>query len=117
MTDKYTKAPWNIENGTDVFTELGATNSIGIRADTNDGWQIADFHVGSTFVNGDLCGLPYAEQKANAEHVVKCVNAHDKLIEALERFLSNSSVQVNSPFECEYADKILEALKSGENND
>lgn len=37
-----TPGPWKVENGKDVFTELGADNGNGAHAAQNDAWQVAD---------------------------------------------------------------------------
>lgn len=66
---KHTPAPWKV---------FYATNNdqliIGVGQETGEG-IIAS--------NGSFWGTD-AEAKANAEHVVKCVNAHDSLLDALE---------------------------------
>ena len=73
--DQHTPEPWEITNGTDIFTELNATNASGQTADHNDGWQVANCSVGKTLVGGELVDMPYKEQSANARRIVAAVNA------------------------------------------
>ncbi len=53
--------------------------------------------------------------EANAEHIVKCVNSHEKLVEALK--IAEWMISTNQeyrPFQknTEYMDKIRQALKT-----
>lgn len=65
---KPTQRPWKVfyaKNNGDLILGIGeACNSQGITDSTGHMW-------------GDD-----AEAKANAEHIVKCVNSHDELLEA-----------------------------------
>ena len=63
---KFTPGPWEVVNGTDVFTGLGATNAAGVKADYTDGWHLADCSVGLTTVDGQCIELSRQEQMANA---------------------------------------------------
>lgn len=66
---KATPGPWEVTNGTDVFTKQGAVNAEGVTADENDGWQIADCGAGATYANGELTELSAEEQQANARFI------------------------------------------------
>lgn len=62
----WTPGPYEVCNGTDVFTVSGSTNAAGVKADHNDGWQVADCDTGVTFVDGHLTNLSLEEKQANA---------------------------------------------------
>lgn len=66
MESKFTPGPWQVVNSTDVFTSLGGKNAQGVAADNDDGWQVADTHVGITFVDGEDSYLSMDECIANA---------------------------------------------------
>jgi len=85
---KFTPGPWTVCNVTDVFTEIGGENRAGIKADSNDGWQIADCNVGITFVGGEECELSLAEKRANA-HLIA---AAPELYAALKRLTEYGNV-------------------------
>ncbi|ETT05683.1 hypothetical protein HMPREF1562_0016 [Providencia alcalifaciens F90-2004] len=89
MEFKGTPAPWLCMNGTDVFTELNATNASGIKSDKTDGWQIADCSVGKTCVDGEYIELSVNEQIANA-HLIA---AAPELLEALIEMQRNGRKQ------------------------
>lgn len=89
MELKHSPAPWVCINGTDVFTELNATNASGIKSDKNDGWQIADCSVGKTCVDGEYVELSTNEQIANA-HLIA---AAPELLEALIEMQRNGRKQ------------------------
>jgi hypothetical protein len=72
----WTNGPWSVHNTADVFTALGAINSEGTSAPSNDGWHIADCDMG---------GLCLDEVRANA-HLIA---AAPDLYEALESLLDD----------------------------
>ena len=75
----HTPGPWIKLNVTDVFTNLGAVRSDGLKADNNDGWQIADCDMGVTFCEDGTFPLTYEEKEANA-----ClISAAPEMLEAL----------------------------------
>ena len=63
-----TPGPWEVTNGTDVFTRLGARNGAGVHAADNDGWYIADCCMGEAGADDTL---RYAEQRANAQLIAE----------------------------------------------
>lgn len=67
--EKATEGPWTQMNASNVFTELGARNNLGVRADENDGWMIADTGEGRTLVEGNLYEMHANENKANATFI------------------------------------------------
>jgi len=52
-----------------------------------------------------------AADEANAAHIVRCVNAHPRLVAALERFARYADRYVLSEAETEIANQAREALK------
>lgn len=69
---KATPGPWEVCNGTDVFTSLGAENKDGIKANHNDGWYIAKANEGTTTVGDEEVSPSYSEQNANARFIASC---------------------------------------------
>jgi hypothetical protein len=67
MTQKHTPAPWVLREST---------------VDVYDGYMLI---VGDFGIIAKIGGnREKSEIKANAEHIVKCVNMHDELVDALE---------------------------------
>ena len=101
---KHTPGPWEVVNGCDVFSGLGATNRNGVACDSDDGWHIADCANGKTFIDGELVGdLEYSEQAANA----KLISAAPDLLEALQaalEWIDNAAHGVES-----YEDEVMES--------
>lgn len=62
--------------------------------------------------DGRVCRIymHYANQEANAEHIVKCVNVHEELVEALKGLLKASD-QMNEHIDVTVYNKAQEALK------
>jgi hypothetical protein len=79
----FTKGPWDAVNGTDIFTALGAVNAAGVKADDNDGWQVADCDVSATFVDGHLTVLSLDEKRANAALIAAAPELYEALSAAL----------------------------------
>lgn len=74
---KHTPTPW-------LVTQSGACETL-IRAEGPHGKKIASTFVssyGGTNRDSYIRGIKTNE--ANAEHIVKCVNAHDELVAALK---------------------------------
>jgi hypothetical protein len=71
---KHTPTPWEV-NGQMIVKDC--YNEV--IADVEASWQF-NFPP-KRRVNRDICN-------ANAEHIVKCVNSHDELLEALKQALS-----------------------------
>jgi hypothetical protein len=85
MTDRYarirqalamrptpTPGPWEVVNGTDIFTPLGARNAAGVEAVADDGWHIADCDTGPSYTKEGKEEIPYAEKRANAALIAAC---------------------------------------------
>lgn len=82
MTDtKHTPTPWRVEGGTTLIWGDCDTNDL---SDYGMGYPIAECRV-SPISTSIWCKAPYADEgDANASHIVKCVNMHDELVEALK---------------------------------
>ena len=66
MTTNHTPGPWTVSEGaTGERTVIWAKGAYLARIDGN-------------------CGQSQADREANAAHIVRCVNAHDELVAALE---------------------------------
>ncbi|MEH6941623.1 hypothetical protein [Bacillus sp. JJ722] len=83
--EKATKGPWEVCNGTDVFTKLGATNNGGVQANHNDGWYIAKCNEGTTSVGDEEVALSFNEENANAEFIAHARGDVPKLLAEVER--------------------------------
>lgn len=70
----YTPGPWEVCNGGNVFTKLGAPDAAGIQAADDDGWFIADCDMG---------GLPIDQVMANA----KLIAMAPTMVEAIKSLL------------------------------
>lgn len=77
---KGTPGPWEVVNGTDIFTPLAARNGAGTAAHEKDGWHIADCSMGETQTEDGTENIPHREQLANA----RLTAAAPELLEALE---------------------------------
>lgn len=75
---KHTPTPWNAEHNDHYWTIVPESRS------ENDPYQIGD--VCSSYPGEMNQGL----QQANARHIVKCVNMHDELVEALKNIIARS---------------------------
>ena len=67
-----TPGPWEVINGTDVFTPLGARNAAGVEAAADDGWHVADCDMGPSFTEEGKEEIPYVEKQANAALIAAC---------------------------------------------
>lgn len=89
-----TPGPWEVINGRDVFTRLGARNAAGAEAAANDGWHIADCDMGSSRTEEGAEEIPIAEKRANAAYITACdpdtiralLEERDELAEQLFNF-------------------------------
>ena len=67
-----TPGPWEVINGTDVFTPLGARNAAGVEAAADDGWHIADCDTGPSYTEEGKEELRAREKEANAAYIAAC---------------------------------------------
>lgn len=87
MKHKHTPGPWEVVNGLDVFTGLGARNAAGVEAAENDGWHIADCDMGPSSTREGEADIPHAEKLANARLIAASPDLLTTLI-ALREYLS-----------------------------
>lgn len=86
IQNKHTPGPWNVIEGTRVFTDLGAESGDGLKADDNDGWMIADCRACWTSVDGEPTDLTFKTANANAVLIA----AAPDLLEALESIIASA---------------------------
>jgi hypothetical protein len=94
MTSKHTSTPWEL-SGTDIRCSSGG---------------IANVHDPEDPLHRTKTNI------ANAQHIVKCVNLHDELVEALERITSIKRYDANYTWQdtagaIEIAEKALSKAK------
>lgn len=88
---KHTPGPWELRTDRSEYRIYARGQNVsGVVARINTDWPFPE---------------QQAEQRANASHIVKCVNAHDELVEALER----------SEYRLESIIEFLERHCAGEN--
>lgn len=133
MTDRYEKirkalamgptpGPWEVTNGTDVFTQLGARNAAGVESAANDGWHISDCDMGPYFTEEGEADIPYVEKRANAALIASCdpdtiqalLDERDALREALEMVVE--MIEMDG-FVWDYAMDVARRLLAKENSD
>ena len=78
MKDKATKRPWIVSRPVSVTRDYDEEGHY-IRSTAIDGWPVC--------ANTGENDLDRAEQLANAQLIVKAVNCHDELVEALKMIL------------------------------
>ena len=77
---KGTPGPWELMNGCNVFSQLGADSGDGYKAPDNDGWLIATVEIGAVSdENGELVEMGRSCVAANA----RLITAAPDLLEAL----------------------------------
>lgn len=78
---KHTPTPWRIEDGTTLI--WGSCNPED-NTDAGMGYPVTECRT-TPISASSWCKAPYSEEgEANAAHIVKCVNMHDELVEALK---------------------------------
>lgn len=90
---KFTPGPWRVCNFADVFTQLGAKNKSGDKADESDGWQVADCNVSATFVDEGLVSLNTGEVRANA-HLIAASPLLYRQVKASAEMLESLSAEL-----------------------
>lgn len=79
--NKHTPGPWEVVNGKDIFTPLGAMNAEGVYAPFNDGWHIASMGECTCSISGEEIGLDYREANANARLIAAAPDNYSSNIE------------------------------------
>ena len=105
----HTPGPWQVCNGSDVFTPLGARNAAGVQAAHNDGWHIADCDMGETETGEGHATLSYAERRANA----RLIAAAPALLEACQNMIGafdNAARRLKFP--SEFCDEAIESARA-----
>lgn len=97
MENKHTPTPWR----TGIPGTVVADSSDGITIGGATGQENVDYY------GGNLIGESIS--KANAEHIVKCVNAYSEMLEAL--VLINKFAQCSDDRFANYSDTINELTK------
>lgn len=78
---KHTPTPWRIEDGTTLIWGDCNPND---NTSSGMGYPITECRVTPVSASS-WCKAPYNDEgKANAAHIVKCVNLHDELVEVLK---------------------------------
>ena len=83
----YTKGPWVLIDGNNIYSALGADSGDGIPADSTDGWHIASIGETPTFVDGDEVDLGRNVKQANARLIAAAPDLLEALMNA-EKMLS-----------------------------
>lgn len=73
----WTPGPWEVANGSDVFTHLGGRNASGVAAAKNDGWHIADCDMGPSSTEEGEADIPNVEKLANARLIAAAPTMHE----------------------------------------
>lgn len=102
MSKEHTPTPWRIEDNTTLI--WGACNPDDLSS-YGMGYPVAECRI-TPISQSSWCNAPYSDEgEANAAHIVKCVNMHDELVEALKEI--NNLNENHSPFGGEmYRDRI-----------
>ena len=77
----HTPGPWEVCNGSDVFTRLGARNASGAVAAENDGWHIADCDMGPSSTGEGEADIPHTERRANARLIAAAPTYYEAGVE------------------------------------
>lgn len=91
MKTQHTPTPWHYNGGKKIY----------IYSSHRNGAYCAE--INTTSDNGDKI----RDAEANAAHIVKCVNLHDELVEALDFMISEYS----GILECRQGQECLDVLK------
>lgn len=112
MTDtKHTPTPWRIEGGT---TLIWGNCNPDDNTDAGMGYPITECRI-TPISASSWCKAPYNEEgEANAAHIVKCVNMHEELVEALMEarldFILEYEMRFNSkPTDTPYCETLKKA--------
>lgn len=62
----HTPGPWEVIDGVNIWTGLGARIAHGLKCDDKEGWLIASMGDLDSSIAGEHASMPYAEKKANA---------------------------------------------------
>lgn len=106
----YTKGPWVLIDGNNIYSALGADSGDGIPADSTDGWHIASIGETPTFVDGDEVDLGRNVKQANA----RLIAAAPDLLEALEYCLDCLGDEFALPADCQSTARAAIAKARGQ---
>lgn len=81
---KPTPGPWEVINGTEVFSQLGSDSGDGVKARHDDGWMVADCNDYLTLSKIGMVELGIDVRKANA----RLISSAPCLLDALEGLLA-----------------------------
>lgn len=100
MTNKHTATPWNIDGGTNNKGDLYI-------------WKTGEYYGGDHGI-ATIHGEIQEGAKANAELIVKAVNCHDQLLEALHGLLPLGYKALNSTAHADQYETSKAALLNAE---
>ena len=85
-------------------------------------WRVADKSLGLMGIlrvqnkDVDICNVfndKSVNSEANAKHIVKCVNMHDELVEALDKMINHTGIETEKQYLKWHikAEEVLEKAK------
>lgn len=80
MSTQHTPTPWSVHSVCSL--ELAEQNKVALGHPLS--YEPGAFQIFTDDGRGNGFPLPEQDREANAAHIVRCVNSHDALVEALE---------------------------------